>query len=253
MDATKETSERRRKTKAEPGAVVTDDLFARDSAGEPPETALEASEAENAQPGAPQEVLEAAYEPEAASHELASEQADASMDAAADATNLPADRKRIEEQLEVLKRKESELRRALAIADHPELAEAIRVLEGRAYAVTRVEIKMAQGLSKAEERRRETLDKKLSSLQDKRAELDAQIREIEAQLAPLGVERTRAFEVERREALEQLIAALSHHHDALLEAGLDAASLVPDIARWMPEVVAFAEKLASQATARADV
>ena len=40
------------------------------------------------------------------------------------------DRKKIEEQLGALKRKEAELRRALAIADHPALAEAIRALEG---------------------------------------------------------------------------------------------------------------------------
>ena len=76
------------------------------------------------------------------------------------------DRRKLEEQLESLKRKEFELRRALTIADHPVLADAIRELEGRAYAVARAEGKLAQGLSKAEERRRDTLEKKLGTIPD---------------------------------------------------------------------------------------
>ncbi len=186
-------------------------------------------------------------EPSSTSNEESAADADP-LEATTDGNSPATDRKRIEEQLEALKRREFELRRALAVADHPELAEAIRVLEGRAYAVTRVEVKMSQGLSKAEERRRETLDKKLVSLRERRAELDVQIGEVETQLAPLGEARTRAFEAERREAMELLIAALSHHHDALHAAGLDAANLVPDLARWMPEVVTLAEQLAGNAT-----
>src|SRR6187402_2004414 len=63
-----------------------------------------------------------------------------------------SDRKRLAEQLHALKRKEFELRRALAAAEHPELAESIRLIEGRAFAVSRVEAKLAEGFSKAEAR-----------------------------------------------------------------------------------------------------
>jgi hypothetical protein len=156
------------------------------------------------------------------------------------------DRKRLEEQLEALKRKEAELRRALAIADHPALAEAIRELEGCAFSVSRAEAKMAQGLSKSEERRRETLEKKVSGLREKRGELDAQIQQIEAELAELGELRTQAFETERRDAMQRLIATLGMHQAALNTAGLEAAHLVPELARWMPEIIALAEQLVKQ-------
>lgn len=158
----------------------------------------------------------------------------------------PVDRRRLEEQLEALKRRESELRRALAIADHPELAEAIRELEGRAYAIGRVEAKLAQGLTKAEERRRETVDKKLNVLREKRAELDSQIAELEKELAALGVERTRAFEAERREALQNLLVTLSTHKAALESAGLEPVALVPELECYLPEVYALAEELSTQ-------
>ncbi len=155
----------------------------------------------------------------------------------------PLDRKRLEEQLDALKRREGELRRALAIADHPELTDAVRLLEGAAYAVSRVENKMAQGLSKSEEKRRETTGKKLAQALEKRAELDAQIAEFEAELRKLGEERTAAFEAERREAMVQLISSLNTHNDAFAAAGIDPASLVPDLARLMPEVRSLAEEL----------
>lgn len=163
-----------------------------------------------------------------------------------DASATPVDRKRIAEQLEALKRKEAELRRALAISDHPELADAIRALEGRAYAVARAEAKMAQGLSKSEERRRDTLEKKLASLREKRAELDAHIGELEAELSSLTEERVRAFEGERRDAMERLLAALGTHEAALRAAGLEASSLVPEIAGFMPEIRALAEALVAK-------
>jgi hypothetical protein len=156
------------------------------------------------------------------------------------------DRKRIEEQLEALKRRESELRRALAVADHPELSEAIRSLEGCAYALSRAEGKLAQGLSKAEERRRDTLEKKLAGAREKRAEIDAQIAELEGELATLTDERIRAFEAERKEAMERLLAALGTHTAALSTAGLEASALVPELARWMPEIRELAEKLVAE-------
>ncbi|MFT3923851.1 MAG: hypothetical protein QM778_15065 [Myxococcales bacterium] len=154
-----------------------------------------------------------------------------------------AERRRIEEQLNALKRREAELRRALAIADHPELAEAVRVLEGACYAVTRVEAKMAQGLSKSEEKRRETVEKKLAQAEEKRLELDAQIAEFKAELHALGEERTQTFEAERRESLVALIASLTAHSGAFESAGLEPGALIPDIARLMPEVRSLAESL----------
>lgn len=161
------------------------------------------------------------------------------------------DRRALEAQLEALKRKESELRRALAIADHPELADAIRIIEGRAYAVTRVEAKIAAGLSKSEERKRETLEKKLVSLQEKRADLDAQIAEVKEQLAPLGQARLEAFEAERRAAVQELIVVMSQHDDALRSAQLEMAQLVPEIARLMPEIMQLAESLSGPKSPRA--
>jgi len=155
-------------------------------------------------------------------------------------------RKRLEEQLEALKRKESELRRALVIADHPELGDAIRLLQGRAYAIGRVEAKLALGLSKSEERRRDTLDKKLGSLRTKRSELDVQIGALESELHALGAERTAAFELERKEALRELLIALGTHEPALREAGIDAITLVPELGQWMPEIEGLAERLSSE-------
>jgi len=155
-------------------------------------------------------------------------------------------RKRLEEQLEALKRKETELRRALVIADHPELADAIRALQGRAYAIGRVETKLALGLSKSEERRRETLDKKLGALRTKREELDTQIGALEGELNALGQERTAAFEVERKQALEQLLIALGTHEPTLRAAGIDASTLVPELNQWLPEIEGLAERLVAE-------
>ena len=164
----------------------------------------------------------------------------------ADGTDERPTRKRLEEQLEALKRKETELRRALVIADHPELADAIRALQGRAYAIGRVEAKLAQGLSKAEERRRETLDKKLATLCAKRDELNTQIGALETELHALGAERTAAIELERKQALEQLLIALGTHEPSLRAAGIDASTLVPELNQWLPEIEGLAERLVAE-------
>ena len=162
---------------------------------------------------------------------------------AAPASGDRLDRKRLEEQLSALKRKELELRRAIAIADHPELAEAIRCLEGRAFALTRVETKIAQGLSKAEDRRKEALEKKLAVLRDKRNELDAQIAELELELDSLVRERERALQAEQHAALHDLVMTMGEHASALAAAGLDAGELVPEIAQHMAQIRALAEEL----------
>lgn len=153
------------------------------------------------------------------------------------------DRKKLEEQLEALKRKEAELRRALTLADHPALLESVRQLEGRAYAVARVDAKLEKGPSKAEARRREAVAKKLASLEDKRRELDAQIEQLHAELAALGADRAQQHERERREALEQLMVAIGEHEPAFREAGLEVAQMVPDVARLLPEIEKLAETL----------
>jgi hypothetical protein len=152
------------------------------------------------------------------------------------------ERKRLAEQLDALKRKEFELRRALAAADHPEVADAIRAIEARAFAVSRAEGKVAQGFSKTEARRREVIEKKLAVQRAKRAELDGQIGELETELSGLGADRLAAFESERLEALEQLMIVMATHDAGLRAAKLDLSGLVPDIERWLPELEAIAKK-----------
>ena len=122
------------------------------------------------------------------------------------------------------------------MADHPGLADAIRQIEGRAYGVSRVEAKMAAGLSKSELRRKETLEKKLASALEKRAEIDTQIAALELELAPLGEARTSAFAVERAEALRTLADMLREHEAALASAQLDVLSLVPSLTAWQSEL-----------------
>jgi hypothetical protein len=148
----------------------------------------------------------------------------------------PQGRDRIQQQLEQLKQREAELRRELAMADHPGLADAIRSIEGRAYGVTRVEAKMAAGLSKAEHRRKETLEKKLASALEKRAEIDTQIAALELELAPLGEARVSAFAVERAEALRTLADMLREHEASLSSAQVDILSLVPALGAWQSEL-----------------
>ncbi len=145
-------------------------------------------------------------------------------------------RDRIQQQLEALKQREAELRRELAMADHPELADAIRSIEGRAYGVSRVEAKMAEGLSKSELRRKETLEKKLTTALERRAEIDAQITAIELELTPLGDARLSAFAVERTAALEALVALLGTHGPALANASLEISMLVPALSSWQAEI-----------------
>lgn len=150
------------------------------------------------------------------------------------------ERQRLEEQLQNLKRKEAELRCALIATDHPELAEPVGEIQSRAHAISRVEEKLAQGLSKGEVRRREALEKKLNGLRAKRDELDEQIATLEQEHAELGVERMAQFEAERQEALELLMAAFATHADSLKAAGIDPKSLVPDMQRWWPELESIA-------------
>lgn len=151
----------------------------------------------------------------------------------------PQGRDRIQQQLEALKQREAELRRELAIADHPALADAIRAIEGGAYGVARVETKMAEGLSKAEQRRKETLEKKLASAREKRNEIDAQIAALETELTPLGDARLAAFDAARTQALLTLVATLKEHDAALTAARLDIGMLVPSLATWRTEIDAL--------------
>ena len=159
------------------------------------------------------------------------------------------ERERIAEQIATLKRREAELRRALAIVDHPDLADPIRQLEGRAFAVAQAESKMAQARSKAEERRLGTLQKKLRSVQEKRAKLDTQIAALEEEISTLGEARMRAFEEERQAALQDLLVVVSQHRAELSDVGLDLEVLVPELRSWMPEVEALAERLVAGADA----
>ena len=150
------------------------------------------------------------------------------------------DRKRLAEQLEALRRKEAELLRALAITDHPDLADAIRTIEARVYCVARADAKLAQGLSKSEARRQEVLSKKLTALREKRSELDTQIAALEAESNELGTSRLTDFQRERQEAMQELMVALATHDSALEAAGLSAQALLPELSGLMPELEAIA-------------
>lgn len=208
-----------------------------------------------AAPG-PQPTAAAESQPSAADADAAADAApeisasEANDPADASGRGTPTDRKRLAEQLDALKRKESELRRALVVADHPELGDAVRALQGGAYAVTRAEEQLAQGLSKSEARRRETLDKKLSSLREKRAELDSQISTLEQEYGTLGTDRLATFQAERRQALEQLLIALGLHEPALAAVGVESSSLIPELSRWLPEIETIARELTAAADAR---
>jgi hypothetical protein len=193
-------------------------------------------------------------EPEAASDNAESEEVSAAD--AEPSTETPEvaltpeaiaqnERKRLAEQLHALKRKEFEIRRALAATDHPDLAEAIRTLEGRAFTVSRAEAKLAQGFSKSEARRREVIDKKLGTLRAKREELDTQITALETELGGLGADRLSTFESERQTALEQLMIAMAQHANEFRAANLEPSSLVPEIEGWLPELEAIAKKLSA--------
>jgi chromosome segregation ATPase len=167
-----------------------------------------------------------------------------------------AERRRLEAELAAIERKREELARALIVNAHPELADPIRVLTGRLYAVSRVEERMREPLSKAEVRKVESLGKKRESLTAKRAELDAKRAEIEAEigsvdheLAQLGDERTKGFERERDEALEQLVVSLAQLGPSFDAAGVDPVRLVDGLAARMPDVKSTAEALASRASA----
>ena len=151
----------------------------------------------------------------------------------------PPGRDRIQQQLEALKQREAELRRELAIADHPALRDGILAIEGRAYGVTRVEAKMAEGLSKSELRRKETLEKKLGTLRERRVEIDQQIAALELELTPLGEARALAFTKEREDALVALVDVLRAHEAALGAASLDIGLLVPALATWRAELDAL--------------
>jgi len=154
-----------------------------------------------------------------------------------------SDRKRLAEQLDALKKKEAELLRALAITDHPDLADAIRTIEARVYCVARADAKIAQGLSKSEARRQEVLSKKLTALREKRTEIDAQITTLEAESEELGAARLTDFQRERQDALQDLMVALATHDSALDAAGLSVQSLLPELSGLMPELETIARSV----------
>ena len=170
------------------------------------------------------------------------------MEAASDPAK---ERQRIEEQLALLEQKKRELSKALVLADHPALQGPLRTIEGKLYAVSRVETQMAAGLSKSEEKRKESLAKKREMLALKKADLAAKLAEIEDQilvidkdLLALGDDRRDAFEAERTSALEALVMVLSQHGRVFDTAKVDPASIVEGLAARMGEVQETAERLA---------
>lgn len=160
------------------------------------------------------------------------------------AATSPADqRRKIEEQLELLKRREVELKRQLALADHPTLADPLREIEGKLFAVQRAEARLHEGLSRSEEKKLETLTKKLEAQREKRRELDRVIGELEREVEVLAVEKKLALEADRRGALETLIATLGTQLPAFEAARLDVLTLVPDLAGRMDELESMAKTI----------
>lgn len=158
-----------------------------------------------------------------------------------EAARAQAERRRIEEQLAHLEKKQAELRRALAMTEHPELADAIREIEGRTFVIARAEERLAQPLTKSEERQRAKLESKLEGAKAKRAELDDVIATLEGELAALCDERLERLREERESALEILFRVLARHADGFEAAGLQMTTLVPELERWLPELRAMAE------------
>lgn len=152
-----------------------------------------------------------------------------------------AERKRIEEQLAMLEKKQAELRRALAIADHPELGEAIREIEGRIYRASKAQTKLENPLTKSEVRQRDKLAKKLETARAKRAELDQTIASLETELNALGEGRIEGLKAEHDAAVRALFATLARYAEAFESAGLQAANLIPELKAWLPTLRALAE------------
>jgi hypothetical protein len=215
----------------------------------------EAAEADvdNSSAAAADEAMQA---DEATNHAAAAEAAAEVVGAMETASDPAKERQRIEEQLALLEQKKRELSKALVLADHPALQGPIRMIEGRLYAVSRAETQMAAGLSKAEEKRKESLAKKRETLALKKAELEAKLAEaaeqilaIDKDLLALGDERRDAFEAERTSALEALVVVLSEHNAAFDAVKVDPAAIVEGLAQRMGEVQATAERLAGMAKA----
>jgi hypothetical protein len=208
-----------------------------------PKNAKQNREAANAEQAS--ELVSAEQAGESVSLEQDSEATSAADDnTSVEEQDIPkSDRKRLAEQLDALRRKEAELLRALAITDHPELADAIRTIEARVYCVARADAKLAQGLSKSEARRQEALSKKLTALREKRSELDTQIATLEAESKELGTSRLSDFQRERQDALQDLMVALATHDPALEAAGLDVRSLLPELSGLLPELEAIARSV----------
>ena len=199
---------------------------------------------------------EAMQADEATNHAAAAEAAAEVVGAMETASDPAKERQRIEEQLALLEQKKRELSKALVLADHPALQGPIRMIEGRLYAVSRAETQMAAGLSKAEEKRKESLAKKRETLALKKAELEAKLAEaaeqilaIDKDLLALGDERRDAYEAERTSALEALVVVLSQHGREFDAVKVDPASIVEGLAARMGEVHATAERLAGTAKA----
>jgi hypothetical protein len=230
---TESTSARKKSPRNEPSASASEGVV--DAAAKEESAAEVPMEAEAHVTSATEATDEAAEEAanEASAAEAKDEKDESSKEEPA------SGRDRIQQQLELLKQREAELRRELAMADHPELADAIRQIEGRAYGVARVEAKMAQGLSKSELRKKETLEKKLAVAEERRAEIDLQIAALKSELAPLGEARVQAFQNERAEALLRLLALLGEHEAAIAAANLDLPLLVPSLATWRTELDAL--------------
>ncbi len=157
------------------------------------------------------------------------------------------DRDRIVRQLEQLKRREAELRRALIVADHPELDAPIREVDGRVYGVQLASERLDAPLTKGEQKKIERFEKKLEGARVKRAELDAAIAELEGELKALRDDRQSTLEAQRDEALRNLLTTLAEHAPAFEAVGMQISTIVPELEPWLPTLRAMAEEKGASA------
>lgn len=151
------------------------------------------------------------------------------------------DRDRIVRQLEQLKRREAELRRALIVADHPALDAPIREVDGRVYGVHMASERLDAPLTKGEQKKIERIEKKLETAKAKRAELDLAIEELGGELRALREDRRATLEGQRDEALSNLLTTLAEHAPTFEAVGMQISEVIPELEPLLPKLREMAE------------
>jgi len=153
------------------------------------------------------------------------------------------DRQRLEQELRAVRRKELELMRAIVVADHPQLGEALTVLETHMQRVVSAQQQLAEGLSESDRRRHAELTELMNGLKQQRADLNLEIEAHECELRALGEERSQRLQFAEREALHALATAHQEHERSLLSAGANLEVLLPGLLALLATAQADDERL----------